>query len=143
MNSLKVLGIIKQSLIRSAGENNSLLRGVSVETDPYRQLENRLPFVLIEEGATLLITNPQGSILEYLHTLEITCAVNAAGKERNEYKTNAALLADNCLKTICAVSDYRLKIIPKEMYAGEMIAGSAKCSGVKMIIEVKSLFIDE
>jgi hypothetical protein len=140
MNAYEIIESVKSHLADTVKVKGNQLYGVCIETDPYRQLENNLPFILIEESNSVLTTNQQGYVYEYLHSIELTCAVKA---DKEEYKKKVANLAENTVKELYKISDFRFKIIPKEMIPGEVIIGSLKCSAVKIIIEVKTYFIDE
>jgi len=143
MKAIEVTEILKREITKAGIETGSPLRGIKVETDPYVQLENILPFVLVEEGTTQIITNPQGFITEYLHTFDLTCAVYAATEERGIYKRKTAEMAEGILTVLMDISDYRLKIFPREMKCGDVQIGSAGCSAAKLTIEVRTLFKDE
>ena len=141
MNAYEIIELIKIQLALAGKDRNNLLYGINIETDPYRELGNCVPFILIEENASILITNQQGYVYEYLHSIELTCAVKAAKEERSEYKKRATALAENTVKEIGKLSDVRFRIFPKEMIPGEVIIGGLKCSAVKIVIEVKTLFM--
>jgi hypothetical protein len=143
MKAIEVTEILKKEIANAGLEAGSPLRGVNVETDPYAQLENILPFVLIEEGTTQIITNPQGFITEYLHSIDVTCAVNTANEERGIYKRKTSVLAEGILNVLMNISDYRIKLFPREIKPGDVQIGSIGCSAVKLTIEVRTLFKDE
>lgn len=143
MNIIEIIELIRDHFVSAAKEKQSMLFSVNIETDPYKQLENRLPFILIEDEGSKLTANQQGYVYEYLHTIDLTCVVKADKEERGGYKMKAALLAVCAVKELSRISDFRINVIPKEMVPGELIIGSLKCSAVKITIEVKSLFIDE
>lgn len=143
MNVYEIIELIKSHLTCAVKEKGSPLHSVYIGTDPYEQLENNLPFILIEDNNSVLIANQQGYVYEYLHSMELTCVVKADKEERGEYKKKAVILAESTVKELQKISDFRFKIIPTEMVPGEVIIGSLKCSAVKIIIEVKTYFIDE
>jgi hypothetical protein len=143
MNVYEIIKLIKTHLAAAAKERSASLYGAYIETDPYRQLENSLPFILIEDNNSALAANQQGYVYEYLHSIDLTCVVKADKEERDEYKRKAVNLAECTVKELQKISDFRFKIIPKEMVPGEVIIGSLKCSAIKITIEVRTLFIED
>jgi len=143
MNAYKITEAVKTYLHDKTKDKTDPLFGVSIETDVYKQSENCLPFILIEGNSSKLITNKQGFVQEYVHNIEITCAVKAEREEKTGSRGKIVLLAEETVKALNGLQDYRFRIIPREILYGEVLIGSLKCSAAKLINEVKTFFIDE
>jgi len=140
MNIFEMIEIIKDYLNLKCKDRNNPLYGIKIEIDPFKQLETSVPFILIEENSSKLITNPQGYVYEYLHAIDLTCVISCNNKNREKYFMEVTGIAENTLKVMGELSDSRYRIIPKEAIPGEVIIGSMKCSAVRISIEVKTLF---
>jgi hypothetical protein len=53
-----------------------------------------------------------------------------------------AELTEYVIKAIAGLVDSRYRIIPQEIIPGEVIIGSLKCSAARIVIEVKTLFME-
>ena len=143
MNGFEAGKMIKECLSAAASVKGNSLYGIAVENDPYMELEKRLPFILVEECGSAIITNPQGCPVEYLHTIELTCAVKGEGIKRDEYRMKSFSTAESAVNELQKLSVYGCGIFPREMTPGEVIIGSLKCSAVKLTVEIKTLFNDD
>lgn len=138
----EISGILFNHLNLLCGDKLNPLYGVSIETDPYKQIESSTPFILIEENMSRLITNPQGYVYEYLHLIDLTCVVSAQNITRDKYFKKVTGIAEQVIQALGGLNDSGYRIIPKEIIPGEVIIGGMKCSAVKISIEVKTLFME-
>ena len=138
MNIIDTINIIENSLIAGTQDKNFPLYKICVEKDPFAQLENKLPFILIEQDKSKLVTNPQGYAYEYIHSLSLFCVTGAGKEKRDVYTFRAMQIAEGAIELLSGLNDHRLRIIPDEIVTGEVIVGSAKCYGAKILIDIKT-----
>lgn len=143
MNIYEVTEAVKARFEEESVIKGNPLFGTKIEIDPYKKLENSIPFIMIEGINSMVKTNPEGYATEFVHTLELTLVVNAAREKRESYKTKASELASCIIGEVCKINDYRLKIFPVKVEYGEIMVGSMKCSAAKITIELKTLFFEE
>jgi hypothetical protein len=142
MNIFKTIDIIYTHLNSRCRDKGNPLYGINIETDPYKQLEACIPFVLIEENISKFITNPQGCVYEYQHLIDLTCVVSSHNQNREKCFQKVSEIAENIVAALGNLADCRFRIIPKETIPGEVIIGSLQCSAVRISIEVKTLFVE-
>lgn len=120
----------------------SALKGFSVESNPYAPLEERVPFLLVEGAGSIIIAGGDGYPVEYLHSIEVSVIVRGKEEKIIGARGTAAAAAERGVKLFAEMNDYRMKIAPKEMTAGELMIGSLKCTGLKIVFEVRTLFTE-
>jgi hypothetical protein len=140
MDILEVIIFLQNSLIALAKTKGHALHNIAIEIDPYKKLEDSVPFILIEYNPTNLLTDTSGAPYERKNDLDVFCVVDVADKEFVVYRREAANLAKSLIETISGIEDSRVKLIPTEEEANEVMIGALKCSGVKVGYKAETNF---
>ncbi len=133
---------IKKYLISETVKSGSGLKGFSVEDNPYIPLEIRVPFILLEGIESAVAAGGDGYPCEYFHSIEASVVVSGSEENILQFRIKAAEAAEEVIRLLAVLRDYRMKITPKEMTAGELMIGSLKCTGMKIVFEVRTLFTE-